>query len=78
MANAENTGCLELNIIEEEKCESPKKKKNLVTALKRRTEMKLLMASMCMNTENCISHVEGNRDLTSHGLGCKKEAKTRG
>lgn len=27
MANAENTGCLELNVIEEEKCESPKKKK---------------------------------------------------
>lgn len=30
MANAENTGCLELNIIEEEKCESPKKKKILL------------------------------------------------
>lgn len=77
MSNAENTGCLELNVIEEKKCEGTKKKK-VITALKQSTEMKLLMASMCMNTENCILHVEGNRDLTSHSLGCKKEAKMRG
>lgn len=54
-----------------------KKKKYLVTALKRRTEMKLLTASMCMNTENSISDVEGNRDLISHNLGCKKGGKKK-
>lgn len=61
MATSENTGCVELNVIEEGKCEAPKRKINLLTALKQRTEMKLLMASMCMNTENCISDVGGNR-----------------
>lgn len=31
MANAENTGCLELNVTEEGKCEGPKQKyKNLL------------------------------------------------
>lgn len=55
-----------------------KLKKNLVKALKQRTEMKLLRASKSMNTQNCISDLKGNRGLISQDLGCKKGGKKRG